>query len=108
MARGTRTQRNAAPPMSAGLQNTLAFIKDDGSVTFDDLRQIAEACRVRYDLLQRDFARAFQIGEEVTFTDPKTGQKHNGTVERPNRRTVRVATVSGPWVVAPELCYPTR
>jgi len=71
--------------------------------SLDELKEINEAIGYQWKAIQKTQARAFRVGDKVTFV-AKQGTVYNGVVEKVNQKTVAVKT--GPyqtWRVSPSV-----
>jgi hypothetical protein len=68
----------------------------------DDLREVMNACNVRFRELQSRAAHSFSRGDSVFFI-AKSGQKITGVVTKVNQKTVSVKTATSEWKVSGSL-----
>jgi hypothetical protein len=68
----------------------------------EDLREVMNACNVRFRELQARAAHSFSRGDSVSFVT-KSGQKITGVVTKVNQKTVSVKTATSEWKVSGSL-----
>jgi len=66
------------------------------------LNEIIAEVKLRQRSLQYEIGRSFRVGDAVYF-DSKRGMRVTGTIEKINRKTIKVATPTGLWSVSPSL-----
>lgn len=70
-----------------------------------DSKQASEIAKMFNDsqkIRQRQEASQFSVNDTVTFTD-RLGRRITGTVEKVNRKTIKVSTSIGRYSVSPSL-----
>jgi hypothetical protein len=70
-----------------------------GKFTNDELRSITEAVHFARNRLARSVKSKLSIGDNVNFTNSKTGQNYTGHVTKIAVKNVTVRTVEGLWRV---------
>ena len=68
----------------------------------DILNEIIAEVKLRQRTLQAEIGSTFRVGDAVYF-DSKRGMRVTGTIEKINRKTIKVATPTGRWSVSPSL-----
>ena len=68
----------------------------------DILNEIIAEVKLRQRTLQAEIGSTFRVGDSVYF-DSKRGMRVTGTIEKINRKTIKVATPTGLWSVSPSL-----
>ena len=67
-----------------------------------DFATVADMYKQAQTICTRREAAAFRVGDAVYF-DSKRGMRVTGTIEKINRKTIKVATPTGLWSVSPSL-----
>ena len=70
-----------------------------GSLSNDELNQIADAIRFARSQLTQQNRRSLVIGTKVKFSNTKTGQTMTGTIDKMALKFATVTTPRGRWRV---------
>lgn len=70
-----------------------------GTFTSEELSSMFEAIKYNRSRLNHAAKRSLRIGDNVNFTNPKTGQNFTGVVIKIAVKMVTVRTVGGNWRV---------
>jgi hypothetical protein len=70
-----------------------------GSLSNDELNQIADAIRFARSQLTQQNRRSLVIGTKVKFSNTKTGQTMTGTIDKMALKFATVTTPQGRWRV---------
>jgi hypothetical protein len=70
-----------------------------GSLSNDELNQIADAIRFARSQLTQQNRRSLVIGTKVKFNNTKTGQTMTGTIDKMALKFATVTTAQGRWRV---------
>jgi hypothetical protein len=85
------------------VEEVLKFVGSHASR--EDLTQIYDAMKKRYNTIAFEASRAFRIGDKVEFTSQRTGERIVGTVRTINTKSLSldVPGTAG-WRVNPSCC----
>lgn len=89
--------------MSKDMENLMEIAQKISLMDKDELRQVSDLVKARWNFLTAQANASFRIGDRVTF-EGKFGILEEGTVERINPKMIKVKTVRGiTWNVSAAL-----